>query len=321
MKAEMKIVVLDGATLAGDDLGWEGLQSLGACTIYDRTPAALTVERAREAEIVLTNKVVLDAAILAQLQDLRYIGVLATGYNVVDLAAATARGIVVTNVPGYGTPSVVQMTFALLFELTNHVGLHSDLCRSGRWSASPDFCFWATPQVEVAGLTLGIVGYGAIGRGVAQVARAFGMEVLVHTRSPEKIADPALRSVDLDTLLTRSDVVSLHCPLSDATRQMIDAPRLARMKRSALLINTGRGALVDEAALAAALAAGTIAGAGLDTLATEPPSGDHPLLGAKNCVVTPHIAWATGGARRRLLAIVLENLRAFVAGTPQNRVA
>lgn len=316
----MKIVVLDGATLSGDDLSWEGLQALGDCTVYERTPAELTVSRAQGAQIVLTNKVVLDAATLAQLPELRYVGVLATGVNVVDVAAAKAHGIVVTNVPGYSTPSVVQMTFALLFELTNRVGLHAELNRSGRWSAAPDFCYWQTPQVEIAGLTLGIIGYGAIGRGVAQVGRAFGMKILVHTRSPEKIGEPALPCVDLETLLARSDVVSLHCPLTEATRQLIDAPRLAMMQPSAWLLNTGRGQLIDESALASALATGTIAGAGLDTLATEPPSSDHPLLAAPNCVVTPHIAWATGAARQRLLATVLDNLRAYLHGTPQNRV-
>lgn len=316
----VKIVVLDGATLAGNDLGWEPLEALGACTIYERTPAELTLQRAQGAEILLTNKVLLDAATLAQLPELRYIGVLATGYNVVDIVAAKARNIVVTNVPGYSTPSVVQMTFALLLELANQVGLHARLTRSGRWSSAADFCFWETPQLELAGLTLGIIGYGAIGRGVAQVARALGMNLLVHTRSPEKEAEAGVRYVDLDLLLAQSDVVSLHTPLTEITRQMISAPRLAQMKRSALLINTGRGLLVDEGALAAALDNGTIAGAALDTLATEPPPAEHPLLSAKNCIITPHIAWATSAARCRLLAIAVENIRSFRAGTPQNRV-
>lgn len=316
----MKIVVLDGATLAGNDLGWEPLQALGACTIHERTPADLTLQRAQGAEILLTNKVLLDAAILAQLPELRYIGVLATGYNVVDIAAAKARNIVVTNVPGYGTSSVVQMTFALLLELANQVGLHAGLTRAGRWSSAPDFCFWERPQLELAGLTLGIIGYGAIGRGVTAVARALGMKVLVHTRSPEKDVDRSVHYVDLDLLLTQSDVVSLHCPLTEVTRQMINGARLAQMKKSALLINTGRGLLVDEDALATALNRGALAGAALDTLATEPPPPDHPLLLAKNCIVTPHIAWATRAARSRLLMIAVENIRSFRAGTPQNRV-
>lgn len=316
-----KIVVLDGATLAGNDLGWEPLQELGECTIHERTPAALTLQRAAGAEILLTNKVLLDAATLAQLPELRYIGVLATGYNVVDVTAAKARNIIVSNVPGYSTPSVVQMTFALLLELANQVGLHAALTRSGRWSSAPDFCFWEKPQLELAGLTLGIIGYGAIGRGVAQVARALGMDLLVHTRSPEKDADASVRYVDLDLLLSQSDVVSLHCPLTESTRQMINGARLAQMKSRALLINTGRGLLVDEEALAAALNRGALAGAALDTLATEPPPADHPLLLAKNCIVTPHIAWATHAARSRLLAITVENIRSFRAGTPQNRVA
>jgi glycerate dehydrogenase len=297
------------------------LQELGACTIYDRTPAALTLARAEGAEILLTNKVLLDAATLAQLPELRFIGVLATGYNIVDVAAAKARNIVVSNVPGYGTPSVVQMTFALLLELANQVGLHTALTRSGRWSSAPDFCFWEKSQRELAGLTLGIIGYGAIGRGVAQVARALGMDLLVHTRSPEKDADAGVRYVDLDLLLSQSDVVSLHCPLTESTRQMINGTRLAQMKNGALLINTARGLLVDEEALASALNRGALAGAALDTLATEPPPADHPLLLANNCIVTPHIAWATHAARRRLLAITVENILSFCAGTPQNRVA
>lgn len=315
-----KIVVLDGATLAGNDLNWESLESLGECSVYERTPRELTAQRAAGAEILLTNKVVLDAPILAQLPELRYIGVLATGYNVVDIAAAKARNIVVCNVPGYSTPSVVQMTFALLLELANQVGVHAELTRSGHWSSAPDFCFWARPQLELSGLTLGIIGYGAIGRGVAQVARALGMNILVHTRSPEKNFAPDVHYVELDELLLQSDIVSLHCPLTEITRQMIDGARLSRMKRSALLINTGRGLLVDEEALAAALNDGLIAGAALDTLATEPPPADHPLLLARNCMITPHIAWATRAARSRLLEITVENIRAFCSGTPQNRV-
>lgn len=315
-----KIVVLDGATLAGNDLSWESLETLGACTIYERTPRELTVQRAAGAEILLTNKVVLDAPILEQLPDLRYIGVLATGYNVVDIAAAKARNIVVCNVPGYSTPSVVQMTFSLLLELANQVGVHAELTRTGHWSSAPDFCFWARPQLELSGLTIGIIGYGAIGRGVAQVARALGMKVLVYARSPEKDFDSDVAYVELDELLRQSDVVSLHCPLTEITRQMINKARLALMKRSALLINTGRGLLVDEEALAAALNDGMIAGAALDTLATEPPPVDHPLLHARNCMITPHIAWATRAARSRLLAITVENIRAFCSGTPQNRV-
>jgi len=314
----MKIVVLDGYTANPGDLDWAPLSALGGLTVHDRTPAALTLERAAGAQVVLTNKVLLGAAEMAALPELRYIGVLATGYNVVDVAAARERGIVVTNVPAYSTPSVAQHVFALLLELTRGVGRHADLVREGRWSASPDFAFWATPQVELAGLTLGIVGFGAIGQAVARIALVFGMRVLVHTRTPAPW--PEIDFVGLDELFTRSDVVSLHCPLTDDTRGMVNAARLAAMKPTAYLLNTGRGPLVDEAALAVALHAGQIAGAGLDVLAQEPPPADNPLLTAPNCMITPHLAWATKAARQRLLDVAVANVRAFLEGRPQNRV-
>ena len=316
----MNIVVLDGHTLNPGDLSWAPLEALGTLRVYPRTPPAEVVPRAAEAELVLTNKTVLDAATLAALPRVRYLGVLATGYNVVDLEAARARGIPVTNVPGYSTPSVAQLTFALLLELTHHVGRHSEGVRAGRWSRSPDFCYWDTPLVELAGCTFGVVGYGQVGRAVARLAAAFEMRVLVHTRTPPAAPPAELRFTDLDTLLRESDVVSLHCPLTPDTRHLINRARLARMKPGAYLLNTGRGPLVDEPALAEALRAGHLAGAGLDVLSTEPPPPDHPLLTAPNCVITPHLGWATRAARERLLHQAVENVRAFLAGHPVNVV-
>ncbi len=316
----MKIVVLDGYTANPGDLDWSPLAALGELTVHDRTPAELTLERSAGARALLTNKVVLGARELAALPDLRYIGVLATGFNVVDVAAAREREVVVTNVPAYSTPSVAQHVFALLLEMARGVGRHADLVRQGRWSTSPDFAFWATPQTEVAGLTFGIVGFGAIGQAVARIAAVFGMRVLVHTRTPAPAAWPEITFVSLDELFARADVVSLHCPLTEATRGLVNAARLAAMKPTAYLINAGRGPLVDEAALAAALHAGQIAGAGLDVLSQEPPPADNPLLTAPNCVITPHLAWATRAARQRLLDVAIDNVRAFVEGREQNRV-
>ena len=316
----MNIVILDGHTANPGDLDWSPLATLGELTVHERTPAALTLERAAGAQVVLTNKVVLGAREMAALPALRYIGVLATGYNVVDVATARERGIVVTNVPAYSTPSVAQHVFALLLELVRGVGRHAEQVRQGCWSASPDFTFWSTPQVELTGLKLGIVGFGAIGQAVARVARAFGMEVLVHTRTPNPAAWSELSFVALDELFAEADVVSLHCPLTDDTRGMVGATRLAAMKDSAWLINTGRGPLVDEAALAAALHAGRIAGAGLDVLSQEPPAADNPLLTAPNCIITPHLAWATRAARQRLLDTAIGNVRAFLEGRELNRV-
>jgi len=315
----MNIVVLDGFTLNPGDLSWDALRALGHCEIHDRTPPAEILRRAANAEIILTNKAVLTRADLARLPKLKYIGVLATGTNVVDLAAARERGIPVTNVPAYSTPSVVQAAFALLLELTHQVGHHADGVRAGRWTASPDFSYCDFPLVELAGLTLGIVGFGRIGRAVADVAGEFGMNVLVHNLSP-KSGPPFVRFVGLETLFRESDVVSLHCPLTPQTENFVNAPRLATMKPTAFLLNTSRGPLVDERALAEALNQGKIAGAGLDVLSVEPPPADHPLLRARNCIITPHNAWATGAARARLMRVAVENIRAFLAGQPQNVV-
>ncbi len=321
MAARPKIVVLDGYTLNPGDLSWDELQALGDCDIFDRTPPEEVRAKARGAMIVLTNKTVLDRADLATLPSLRYVGVLATGYNVVDLAAARELGIVVTNVPDYSTRSVAQLTFALLLELAHQTGLHAQGVREGRWCRSPDFCYWESPLVELEGLNMGVVGFGRIGRAVARLAGAFGMNVLVHTPHPPRPAPAGVELVSWEQLLRQADVVSLHCPLTAETRQMIDAARLAVMKPTAFLINTARGPLVDEAALAEALNAGRIAGAALDVLSVEPPPQSNPLLAAKNCLITPHIGWATAAARRRLLRIATENVRGFLGGRPQNVVS
>ncbi len=314
----MKIVVLDGHTLNPGDLDWGGLEKLGACTVHPRTPKELIIARAAGAAVLLTNKTPLDASTIAALPELKYIGVLATGYNVVDIAAARGRGIPVSNVPTYGTRSVAQMTFALLLELVQGVGHHAAAVRAGRWAGCQDFCFWDQPLVELEGLTMGLIGYGRIGQSTAAVARAFGMQVLAFDPMAKPGAHPEL--TDLETLLRQSDVVSLHCPLTPENTKLINAARLAMMKPTAFLLNTARGPLVDEEALANALNAGKLAGAGLDVLAVEPPGPENPLLHAKNCLVTPHISWATRAARSRLLNTAVDNVRAFLAGTPQNVV-
>jgi glycerate dehydrogenase len=316
----MNIVILDGFTANPGDLSWAALEAIGHCTVHERTPPTDVVARARPADVILTNKTPLCAETIAALPRLSCICVLATGYNIVDVAAARDRGIPVCNVPEYGTPTVAQATFALLLELTNRVGHHAATVRAGRWSAGPDFCYWDGALVELAGLTLGVVGYGRIGRAVAGIGRAFGMNVLAHRRSPAPAVEEGVRLVDLPTLLRESDVVSLHCPLTPETRGLIDARALATMKPGALLLNTSRGPLVVEADLAAALEAGTIAGAGLDVLCEEPPPATNPLLRAKNCIVTPHQAWATRAARRRLIEIAAGNVAAFAAGRPRNVV-
>jgi len=324
MEAGMKIVVLDGYAANPGDLDWSPLEAFGEVEVYERTPADKVLERCREAEIVLTNKVPFDAERIGTLPKLRYIGVTATGYNIIDLQAAEEHGVTVTNVPAYSTASVAQMTFALLLELTQNVGHHSHLVRWGHWSEAPDFCFWDKPLIELTGLTMGLVGFGQIARAVAGIATAFGMKVQVFTRSPEKYRDQpeysSVAFVDLEELLRTSDVVSLHCPLTPETDRLINAERLGLMKPGAYLINTGRGQLVDESALAEALKQKRLAGAGLDVLAVEPPPGSNPLLTAPNCFVTPHIAWATRAARQRLLDTVIANVGAFVEGRPQNVV-
>jgi glycerate dehydrogenase len=312
----MRIVILDGLTTNPGDVSWEPLERLGSLTVFDRTAPGDVVARAADADAVLTNKAIVGREQIAKLPRLKYVGVLATGFNIVDVAAARERGIPVCNVPEYSTPNVVQATWALILELANRVGHHDRTVHEGHWAACHDFCYWHGDLVELAGRTLGIVGYGRIGRGVAAVGRAFGMRVIHHRRQGG--GDPAC--VDLDTLFRESDVVSLHCPLTPETKGLVDARRLALMKPTAFLVNTARGPLVDEAALAAALNAGQIAGAAVDVLSVEPPLASNPLLTAKNCVITPHVAWATRDARRRLIDVTAANLAAFAAGQPQNVV-
>ena len=312
----MRIVILDGLTTNPGDVSWEPLERLGSLTVFDRTAPGDVVARAADADAVLTNKAIVGRQQIAALPRLKYVGVLATGFNIVDVAAARERGIPVCNVPEYSTPNVVQATWALILELANRVGHHDRTVHEGHWAACHDFCYWHGDLVELAGRTLGIVGHGRIGRGVAAVGRAFGMRVIHHRRQAG--GDPAC--VDLDTLFRESDVVSLHCPLTPETKGLVDARRLALMKPTAFLVNTARGPLVDEAALAAALNAGQIAGAAVDVLSVEPPPASNPLLTAKNCVITPHVAWATRDARRRLIDVTAANLAAFAAGQPQNVV-
>lgn len=317
----MKIVILDAHTTNPGDLDWAPLASLGSLTVHDRTPTAAVVERGTGAEVLITNKTLLDAATLAALPGLRYVGLLSTGTNVIDLAAASERGISVTNVPGYSTPGVAQAVFALLLELTNRTGHHSDEVRSGRWTASPDFCWWDGNLLELEGLTLGIVGYGAIGRRVAAIGQAFGMRVIASSRSqPAGTEQGGVAFCSIDEVFRTADVVSLHCPLTPETDGLVSGERLALMKPTAFLINTARGGLVVEADLADALNAGGLAGAGLDVLSQEPPPASNPLLSAANCVITPHIAWATRNARQRLINEVAANLRGFLDGQPRNVV-
>lgn len=317
----MNIVVLDGYTLNPGDLSWAPLEALGSLTVYDRTPPELVLERAKNADAVLTNKTPLSAESIAELPNLRYVGVLATGYNVVDIEAAAARGITVTNVPDYSAYSVAQLVVAFMLHHCHRIAEHDKAVQEGRWSAGPDFTFSLFPLQELHGKTIGIVGFGGIGRQVARAAIAFGMEVLVHTRTPKPSPEwAAVRFVPLDELLRAADFVTLHCPLTPQTSGMINRQTLGLMKRGAYLINTARGGHIAEAELAEALREGRIAGAGLDVLSAEPPPADHPLLGAQNCTITPHIAWATAEARGRLLRIAADNLFHFEQGDVRNKV-
>jgi glycerate dehydrogenase len=317
----VKIAVLDGYCLNPGDLTWDALRRIGEVEVFDRTRLEEVTGRAAGAEIVLLNKTPMPAHVLEQLPALRYIGVLATGYNVVDVDAARARGVVVTNVPTYGTASVAQFVFALLLELCHRVGMHADAVRAGEWSRNPDWSFWKSPLVELAGKTMGIVGFGRIGRQTGRIADAMGMRVIAHDTNQSNAPEyDGFRWAPVEELLRESDVVSLHAPLFPETKGMINARSLAGMKRSAFLINTSRGPLVVDQDLADALNAGRIAGAGLDVLSVEPPAADNPLLSAKNCLVTPHMAWATREARSRLMELVVENVEAFVAGSPRNVV-
>lgn len=317
----MKIVILDGYAANPGDLSWDEFAKLGELEVFDRTAKEQMVARLQGAAVALTNKAVLDRAVISALPDLRYIGVTATGYNIVDIAAARERGVVVCNVPEYSTPDVAQAVFALLLELTNRTGHHAETVRSGKWSKAQDFAYWDYPLVGLSGLTLGIIGFGRIGRAVARIGQAFGTKILAMRRSSStSVESDGVRSVDLDTLLRESDVITLHCPLTPETTRMVNTQFLAKMKRTAFLINTARGGLVDEPALADVLNRSRIAGAGLDVLSVEPPRPDNPLLNAKNCIITPHIAWATKTARIRLLQVTADNIRAWQNRKAQNVV-
>ena len=317
----MKIVVLDGYGLNPGDLSWSGWEALGELKVYDRTSPSELLERSEGAEVLVTNKTLITADDMALLPELKYIGVLATGYNVVDIDAAKARGIVVTNIPAYSTASVAQMVFAHVLNITQRVGYYANENVKGRWTNNADFCYWDTELVELDGKKMGIVGYGNIGKATARIALAFGMEVLAYTSKEQKDLPQGVRKVTLDELFAESDVVSLHCPLTPDTKELVNANRLKTMKPSAILINTGRGPLVNEQDLADALNEGRIAGAGLDVLSVEPSVAGNPLLSAKNCFITPHIAWATKEARTRLMDIAIHNLRAYQEGNIINNVA
>lgn len=316
----MKLIVLDGYTLNPGDLSWGDLETMASCEVFDRTPEAEIVTRAKNAEIVLSNKVPLRAATLKALPRLRYIGVTATGYDIIDLEQASRQNIVVTNVPSYSTPSVAQLVIALLLELCNRVGLHDAAIQQGEWAASPDFCLAKAPLIELQGKTMGIVGYGRIGKRVAEIALAFGMRVLVTATRRRSDLPPEVEWESLDAVFEKSDVISLHCPLNDATRGLINTARIAQMKPTAFLINTSRGGLVVEQDLADALNAGRLAGAGLDVLSAEPPRAGNPLIGATHCILSPHIGWATRESRMRCMQTATENLSHWLQDKPQNVV-
>ena len=316
----MNIVILDGYTLNPGDLDWSPIETLGNTEFYERSSPGEITERAKDAEALLVNKVVLNEAILSQLPKLKYIGVCATGYNNIDIASANKHGITVTNVKAYGPASVAQHTFALLLALVNRIETHSQSVFNGEWSSSEDFAYWKTPLVELTGKTMGLIGLGDIGSQVAHIALAFGMKVIAYRKNPENTDNPAIKMVSLDTLFKESDVISLHCPLNEETKNIIRKENLLLMKTSAYLLNTGRGPLINEEDLAEALEKKIISGAGLDVLYSEPPELTNPLLSAPNCVITPHIAWASFEARKRLLQMVADNLKAFINGEPKNIV-
>lgn len=322
----MKIVVLDGYTLNPGDLSWEGFERFGDLTVYDRTcydgsREDLVIERAREAEVVLTNKTILSRKVIESLPQLKYIGVLATGYNVVDIEAARERGIVVTNVPTYGTEAVAQMAIALLLEMCHHVGAHSESVKKGEWASNPDWCYWKYPLIELTGKTMGIIGYGRIGQATGRIAQALGMKVLAYDKYVNKdLESDTMRYVELDELLAQADVIALHCLLTEETEGIINKDTIAKMKDGVMIVNNSRGQLMVEEDLAAALNSGKVAGAALDVASTEPIRMDNPLLKAKNCIITPHISWAPREARQRLMDIAVENLAQFLAGKPINVV-
>lgn len=317
----MKIIVLDGYGLNPGDLNWDGFEALGELTVYDRTLPSELMQRAAGAEVLITNKTLITAENMADLPELKYIGVLATGYNVVDIDAAKACGIVVTNIPAYSTASVAQMVFAHILNITQRVGYYADENKQGRWTKNADFCYWDTQLVELQGKKMGIVGFGNIGQATARIAQAFGMEVCVYSSKPQFVLPSGIKKMDLDELFAECDVISLHCPLTPDTKEMVNAERLSKMKSNAILINTGRGPLINEQDLANALNEGRIAAAGLDVLSVEPSVEGNPLLTARNCFITPHIAWATLEARTRLMEIAVQNLKSYLNGQIINNVA
>lgn len=314
----MKIVVLDGYCVNPGDLSWDALRQLGSLTVYDRTDIDEVVSRAGDADIVLTNKVPLKAEHLKALPKLKYIGAMSTGVNIIDIDEARRRGIIVTNIPAYSTDSVAQMTFAHILNITNRVGHYAFMNSSGKWSCCGDFCYWNTSLAELSGKTLGIVGLGNIGMKVARIAVAFGMDVFAFTSKGMATLPEHVRKTTLEGLLGVSDIVTLHCPLTDATRGMINKDTIGKMKHGAILINTSRGPLVDEADVAEALHSGQLGGYGSDVMCKEPPSSDNPLFAAPNAFITPHIAWATAEARGRLMEILVSNIMSFIEGTPVN---
>lgn len=317
----VKIVILDSYALNPGDLSWDWLTDLGECEIYDRTPAEKIFERCDGADIILTNKTPLNRKMLQKLYNLKYIALLSTGYNIVDCECAKESGIPVSNIPAYSTNAVAQLTFSLILEITNAVGLHSQSVKSGEWSACPDFCYWKTPLAELCGKTIGIVGFGQIGQAVADIAEAFKMNVIaVSGHETDQSHRKHFRWVDTDTLIRTSDIISLHCPLTEKTTGLVNEEFLNKCKDGAIIINTSRGPVVDDKALANALNSGKLSGAGLDVLTAEPPSAKNPLLTAKNCFITPHIAWAAFETRERLMNILRENVLAYLNGTPQNVV-
>jgi len=322
----MKIVVLDGYTLNPGDLSWEGLEKLGDLTVYDRTSfdrseESLIIERVGDAEIVFTNKTPLSREAMNKMPNLKYIGVLATGYNVVDIEAAKEFGITVTNIPTYGTDSVAQMAIALLLEMCHHVWEHSEAVKNGEWTNNPDWCFWKYPLIELAGKTAGIIGYGRIGQATGRIAQALGMKVLAYdTNENKELESSTMKYVSLDELLNKSDVIFLHCPLFDTTKGIINKDTIAKMKDGVMIVNNSRGPLIVEEDLAEALNNGKVAGAALDVVSTEPIKMDNPLLKAKNCIITPHISWAPKESRQRLMDVAVKNLENYLAGNPTNVV-
>jgi glycerate dehydrogenase len=319
----MKIVVLDGYTLNPGDLSWKGLEELGELTVHDRLPgdAGKIIDAIGDAEIIFTNKTLLNSEVLEKVPWVKYIGVLATGYNIVDIDAARKLEMIVTNVPSYGTDSVAQMTFALLLELCHHVGAHNDSVKGGQWTGSVDFCYWNSRLIELAGKTMGIIGFGRIGKATAKIAMAFGMNVVVYdTDRTEGFEDEKLKFAGLEQLFNISDVISLHCPLNEGTKGIINARTISLMKDGVIILNTARGPLVVEADLADALESGKVAGAAVDVVSVEPIETDNPLLKAPNCIITPHIAWAPSESRQRLMHTTVENLKAFLNGSPVNVV-